>query len=155
MTIVCHGRYGQPLWPTMVVVNRIMFRIYDKNMNIAERRQHEGETMKILIKTILITALPFLAMGTYAETTQDCILEGTIDKSKAEKAGKNVYVEFHSARKAEPATSCNLNRRNKLEFKEPKNAMIENAPDGAQVKYRYTEEDNKDPQWQLIGISML
>ena len=139
----------------MAFASRIMFQLYNKNMTIAERRQHEGETVKTLIKTILLTALPLLAVGTYAETTQDCILEGTIDKSKAEKAGKNVYVEFHSASKAEPDTSCNLNRRNKLEFKEPKNAMIENAPDGAQVKYRYTEEDNKDPQWQLIGISML
>ena len=32
--------------------------------------------------------------------------------------------------------------------------MIENAPDGARVKYRYTEEDNQDGEWQLMGVSM-
>jgi len=104
--------------------------------------------------TLLLATLPMLAMAAQAEVTQDCILEGTVDKRKAEQMGQDVYVKFHSAARAERGSECNLQRRNRVQFKEPKNAMIENAPDGSKVRYRYTEKDNQQGEWQLIGVSM-
>lgn len=110
--------------------------------------------MKTMTKALILTTLPLFAAGALAEVTQDCILEGTVDKKKAEQMGRDVYVAFHSANRAEKGSECKLNRRHRVEFKEPKNAMIESAPDGAKVKYRYTEKDNQDGEWQLMGVSM-
>lgn len=110
--------------------------------------------MKTITKALLLTTLPLFATGALAEVTQDCILEGTVDKKKAEQMGRDVYIAFHSANRAEKGSECKLNRRNRVQFKEPKNAMIENAPDGAKVKYRYTEEDNQAGEWHLMGVSM-
>lgn len=104
--------------------------------------------------TLLLATLPLLAATAHAEVTQDCILEGTVDKGKAEQMGQDVYVAFHSASRAEKNSECSLQRRNRVQFKEPKNAMIENAPDGSKVRYRYTEEDNQQGEWQLLGVSM-
>lgn len=107
-----------------------------------------------MIKVLALAFLPLFAGGALAEVTQDCILEGTVDKQKAETSGRDVYVAFHSANRASKGSKCNINRRgNRVEFKEPKNSMIENAPDGSKVKYRYTEEDNKG-EWRLLDISM-
>lgn len=110
--------------------------------------------MKNISRALILLAIPLFTGGAWAETTQDCILEGTVDKKRAAQTGRDVYVTFHSASRAEKNSECKLNRRNRVEFKEPKNAMIENAPDGATVKYRYTEKDNQDGEWQLMGVSM-
>lgn len=110
--------------------------------------------MKTINRALILLAFPLFTSGAWAETTQDCILEGTVDRKEAAQEGRDVYVTFHSASRAEKNSKCNLNRRNRVEFKEPKNAMIENAPDGAQVKYRYTEKDNQKGEWQLMGVSM-
>lgn len=103
---------------------------------------------------LLLATLPLMAVTAQAEVTQDCILEGTVDKRKAEQMGRDVYVEFHSASRAERGSECNLQRRNRVQFKEPKNAMIENAPDGSKVRYRYTEQDDQQGEWRLIGVAM-
>ncbi|GAB3316222.1 hypothetical protein [Haliea atlantica] len=105
-------------------------------------------------RSLLLATLPLVALGARAEVTQDCILEGTVDKGKAEQMGRDVYVEFHSAARAERGSECNLQRRNRIQFKEPKNAMIENAPDGSKVRYRYTEKDDQQGEWRLIGVAM-
>ncbi|QIB64821.1 hypothetical protein [Kineobactrum salinum] len=110
--------------------------------------------MKYISRALILLAIPLFTSGAWAETTQDCILEGTVDKKKAVQTGRDVYVTFHSASRAEKNSECTLNRRNRVEFKEPKNAMIENAPDGAKVKYRYTKEENQDGEWQLMDMSM-
>ncbi|MDP4652400.1 MAG: hypothetical protein NWR12_13500 [Haliea sp.] len=111
--------------------------------------------MKLITKTLILATLPLFSALTLAEVTQDCILEGTVDKKKAEQMGQDVYVAFHSTKRAEAGSECQLERRSRIQFKEPKNAMIENAPDGSQVKYRYTErDDNQVGEWQLMGISM-
>ncbi len=110
-------------------------------------------TMQKMIHAVALSVLTLGAAGASAEVTRDCILEGTVDKQKAKAAGKDVYVAFHSATSGKQA-DCNMNRRNRLEFKEPKNAMIENVPHGSTVKYRYTEEDNQKGEWQLMDISM-
>jgi len=110
--------------------------------------------MNKMTKLLTLALLPLFACGAWAEVTQDCILEGTVDKSKAEETGRDVYVAFHSADRASNKANCKINRRNRLEFKEPKNSMIENAPDGSTVKYRYTERDNQKGHWQLLDVSM-
>lgn len=107
-----------------------------------------------LTKVLTVALLPLWACGAWAEVTQDCIVEGTVDKRKAQQSGRDVYVAFHSANRASKDANCNIGRRHRVEFKEPKNAMIENAPDGSTVKYRYTEEDNQQGQWKLLDVSM-
>ena len=105
--------------------------------------------MKRMTKALIIASLPLFSATAFAEVTQDCILEGTVDKKKAEQMGRDVYVAFHSSERAESGSKCQLERRSRIQFKEPKN-----APDGAKVKYRYTERDDQAGEWQLMGISM-
>ena len=110
--------------------------------------------MKTIV-TALVLALPLVASGAYADITQDCIVEGTVDKERAERMGKPVFVEFHSARSGEDAR-CSMNRQSKshrVQFKAPGSDGIENAPHGSKVKYRYTEENNQEGTWELIDVS--
>lgn len=110
--------------------------------------------MKMIAKSLALVVLPLFTAGAWADVTQDCILEGTVDKRKAEQAGKDVYVAFHSAKGANRDADCNIGRRNnRVEFKQSKDSGIENAPHGATVKYRYTEEDNDKGQWKLLDVS--
>ena len=105
--------------------------------------------------TALALALPLMAGNAIAEVTQDCIVEGTVDKDRAEKMGKPVYVEFHTAKSGEEAR-CKMNRGStsrRVQFKAPGSDGIENAPHGSRVKYRYTEEDNQDGKWELLEVS--
>jgi hypothetical protein len=110
--------------------------------------------MKNLMKAAILATLPLIALGSQAEVTRDCIMEGTVDKKKAERANKDVYVAFHSARNGDEAR-CNLKRGHKIEFKQPKDDELKNAPHGATVKYRYTEENRQQGEWQLIDVSSL
>ncbi len=88
-----------------------------------------------------------------AGDTQDCIVEGTV-KSKADvERGTNVYIAFHAAEDASGPDSCTLNKRSKMAFKEPKNAMIENVPAGSKVRYHYKQQGSSDAQWQLMDVS--
>lgn len=107
-----------------------------------------------MTKVLAVALLPLWACGAWAEVTQDCIVEGTVDKQKAEQSGRDVYVAFHSADRADRNSRCDIGRRNRVEFKEPKNSMIENAPHGSTVRYRYTEEDNQQGEWRLLDVSM-
>ncbi|WP_116367331.1 hypothetical protein [Parahaliea mediterranea] len=111
--------------------------------------------MNTLIRIIALSALPLLAATAAAEVTQDCIVEGTVNKQKAREAGKDVYLRFHSASRASNDASCHLNRQgSRVVFKEPRNALIENAPDGATVQYRYTELNHQQGQWTLLNVSL-
>ncbi|MFK7831422.1 MAG: hypothetical protein AB8B57_16735 [Congregibacter sp.] len=104
--------------------------------------------------TALLLAL--LPMGAQAEITQDCILEGTVDKRKAEQLGQPVYVKFRNARRGSEA-GCSMNRRNKSRrvkfISSPKTNDIENVDHGSQVRYRYIERDNQTGTWELIDVS--
>ncbi|MBN7795740.1 hypothetical protein [Parahaliea mediterranea] len=109
--------------------------------------------MKIIAKSLALVVLPLFTAGAWADVTQDCILEGTVDKRKAEQTGRDVYVAFHSAKEASRDANCNIGRRNRVEFKQSKDSGIEDAPHGATVKYRYTEENNDKGQWKLLDVS--
>ena len=107
------------------------------------------------IAATIALALPLITGSAMAEVTQDCIVEGTVDKDRAEKMGKPVYVEFHTARQGEEAR-CKMSRSStsrRVQFKAPGSDGIENAPHGSKVKYRYTEEDNQDGKWELLEVS--
>jgi hypothetical protein len=112
--------------------------------------------MKIPMIAELTLCLPLtmVAMSASADINQDCILEGTVDKKRAEQLGQNVYVAFHSASATTAGTICHLPPGRKLAFKEPKNAMIENVPDGSEVTYHYIQRGKQQPQWRLISVNM-
>ncbi|MHA7815042.1 MAG: hypothetical protein ACX93N_01075 [Pseudohaliea sp.] len=100
-------------------------------------------------------ALPLVAGSALAEITQDCILEGNVDKRKAAQLGRDVYVKFRSA-EAGDAAPCDMSRSNRsrrVQFKAPGTDDISDAPHGATVKYRYIERNHERGQWQLIERS--
>ncbi|GEM_PF-857643 len=106
--------------------------------------------------TVTALAMTFVALDASAEITQDCILEGTVDKRKAEELGQPVYVKFRNARRGSEA-SCTMNRRSKsrrVQFiSSPDVSPVEDAAHGAKVRYRYIEHDNQPGSWELIDIS--
>ena len=54
--------------------------------------------MKTLTKLAAIGALSIIANAALAETTRDCMLEGTVQKGQASDE-QNVNVKFHSVGK--------------------------------------------------------
>lgn len=111
--------------------------------------------MKTTVSAVIgALALSLAAGAAQAEITQDCILEGQVDKRRAEQLGHDVYVAFSSAKNGDAAT-CELGRRGKsknrrIEFRAPSTSDIADAPHGARVKFRYTERNNERGQWELI-----
>ena len=55
------------------------------------------KTLSILGTLALPLLLGSIAGSAHAEITQDCILEGNVDKRKAAQLGQDVYVKFRSA----------------------------------------------------------
>jgi len=110
--------------------------------------------MKTFVKLLTVPGLFCLALTARAEPVQACILEGTVDKGRAAQLGVNVYVDFDTARRANDKVKCRL-ERTQIRFSEPKNAMIEHAPDGSRVAYEYTRfDDGEEPQWRLLSVTM-
>lgn len=110
--------------------------------------------MKITIKLGSLLLFPVLAAFAQAEVTQDCVVEGKVKQRSGQENGTNVYVAFHSVKKSNEKATCSIERQKRVAFKQPKNAMIENAPVGSTVTYRYVEEDNTEGQWDLITVGM-
>lgn len=111
--------------------------------------------MRTLVKTLVLAAMPMIALSAQAEMSQDCILKGEVDKRKAAALNQNVYVHFYEATDASSDPGCNLRKGKRLQFKEPKNAMIEHVPDGAEVTYHYTEYDQSEQaEWRLLSVTM-
>ena len=110
--------------------------------------------MKLLSKITLVCVLPLLAVTAQAQRAQDCIVEGTVKSKNSVEGGTNVYVAFESATPAEKGKRCDLERRGKVAFKEPKNAMIESAPSGSKVRYHYTQEEDREGEWQLMELDI-
>ena len=110
--------------------------------------------VKHTIKTTLLVLTSLFVMGAQAEVTVDCLVEGEVKQKATQERGTNVYIAFHSVKKSNEDANCDLERRKKVAFKEPKNALIENAPIGSTVTYRYIENDNQDGRWSLISVGM-
>jgi hypothetical protein len=96
-------------------------------------------------------ALSLFAFAAQAETTRDCMLEGTVDRVESG-ANDKVHVTFHAASKYEDGANCRMRRGEKLEFKIPSDPRLEEAPDGATVKYRYRRDDEGRDSAELISV---
>lgn len=110
------------------------------------------------MKTLLgITSALALALTTQvqAEITQDCILEGTVNQTRAASGNEQVHVSFRSAERGEeaPCRMSRSDRSRRIQFKAPSDNDIADAPHGSKVKYRYTEDITGKRQWRLIERS--
>jgi hypothetical protein len=85
-----------------------------------------------------------------AETTRDCVLEGTVKNRSA--GDDRVYVAFHSARPATENADCTIRKREKLQFKQPAGTSLQSARPGTQVEYRYTEDSKEGARWHLREV---
>ena len=107
--------------------------------------------MKIKLLSIIATAglvgFQGLAM---AETTRDCVLEGTVKNRSV--GDDRVYVAFHSARPATENADCTIRKREKLQFKQPVGTSLQSAKPGTPVEYRYTEDSKDGARWQLREV---
>jgi hypothetical protein len=112
-------------------------------------------TKAAVLCTAGVLSLTLMPAGNAADITQDCILEGHVDKRKAARYGRDVYVTFRSAERGGEAP-CDLSQRNRsrrVEFKAPSGEELKEAPHGARVKYRYIERDGSRDQWRLMERS--
>jgi hypothetical protein len=107
--------------------------------------------MKTLLK---LTAMLALSMGTslaLADTTRDCMLEGTVQKGSAGN-GEQVNVKFHSAEKYDADANCRVRKGEKMEFKMPADPRLKDADAGSQVKMRYRQESDGSTKAELISV---
>ena len=110
--------------------------------------------MKTLLGMTSVIALA-LSVQVQAEITQDCILEGTVNQTRAASGNELVRVSFRSAERGEeaPCRMSRSDRNRRIEFKAPSDNEIADAPHGSKVKYRYTEDVKGKRQWRLIERS--
>jgi len=86
-----------------------------------------------------------------ADTVRDCVMEGTVQWQ--ENNSDNVYVAFDSAKPADKDASCRIRKREKLQFKAPREDALNEMTPGTRVKYRYTEDSKKGATWKLQNVS--
>ena len=107
--------------------------------------------MNIIAKALALFALSAMAFGVQAETTRDCLLEGTVQKSPNAEEG-DVNVKFHSVSKYDEDARCRVRRGEKMEFKLPEDPRLKDADTGSSVKYRYRTESDGSSSAELISI---
>jgi len=91
-----------------------------------------------------------LACNVQAEPVRNCMVDGTLKKSRD---SDKVYVAFHSAKPAEDGASCKIRRNEKLQFKAPTDSGITDAEPGAKVRYHYKEDADGSTSWELKDVS--
>ena len=108
--------------------------------------------MKATLTTSLLAAALLAATGpALAETTKDCMLEGTVYKT--ERGGEEqMQVKFHSMEKYDEDARCRNRKGEKMEFKLPEDTRLQDAPSGANVKYRYQENSDGTSNTELISV---
>ena len=107
--------------------------------------------MKKLISAASILALSLGAAAVQAESTKDCMLEGTVYKS--EHGGEEqTKVKFHSAKKYDADSNCRVRKGEKMEFKLPEDTRLKEAPSGSQVKYRYQQDEDGSSKTELVSV---
>ena len=121
-------------------------------LHLCYKKAHSERNMQKLIISIL--ALGLLLSGyANADLKQECIMTGVVSKNRSE-SDKPVYVAFHSIKRGEKAT-CSMarNKARGLKFSAPVNDPIKKAAIGSKVKYRYTENVEREQTWELIEVS--
>ncbi len=108
--------------------------------------------MRATLTTSLLAAALLAATGpALAETTKDCMLEGTVYKT--ERGGEEqMQVKFHSMEKYDEDARCRNRKGEKMEFKLPEDTRLKDAPSGANVKYRYQENSDGSSNTELISV---
>lgn len=107
--------------------------------------------MKALVKIAAASSLALFASAGFADTTRDCMLEGTVQKGQ-QGPEESVNVKFHSVSKYDQDSSCRVRRGEKMEFKLPADPRLNDAEPGSTVKYRYRTESDGTTQAELVSI---
>lgn len=110
--------------------------------------------MKTLLRFSSALALVF-ATQSFAEITQDCILKGTVNQTRAAFGTEEVHLVFRSAARGKegPCRMSRVDRSRRVQFTVPGDNDIVTAPPGSTVKYRYTEDVEGNSQWRLLHHS--
>jgi len=107
--------------------------------------------MKTRLKLAATLALSLGASVALADTTRDCMLEGTVQKGSAAD-GQQVNVKFHSAEKYDADANCRVRKGEKMEFKMPADPRLQDADAGSQVKMRYRQDSDGSTKAELISV---
>lgn len=90
-----------------------------------------------------------LAVTAQAESSRDCLLEGTVLKSDSDE----VRVKIHRVEKYSSDTACRIRRDRKLKFKLPDDPRLKEAAPGSEVQYRYRTNEAGDSRTELVKIA--
>ncbi len=107
--------------------------------------------MNTMIKTLSGALFLVLASGAQADSSRDCMLEGTVQRADGQNQ-EAVAVKFHSAKRYDAEANCRIRRDEKLEFKLPDDPRLQDAPAGATVKYRYQRDEEGESSTELISV---
>ena len=108
--------------------------------------------MKTFITAVATLALSIGAATSYADTTKDCMLEGTVQKGSGDTAEQNVSVKFHSVEKYDQDANCRVRRGQKMEFQLPDDPRLNEADSGSEVKYRYRTDSDGNAKTELLSV---
>jgi hypothetical protein len=107
--------------------------------------------MKTVITLTAAMSLSLVAMTGMAETTRDCLLEGTVQKGSGSDS-QGVSVKINSVGKYDQDSSCRVRPGQKMEFKLPADPRVQGAEDGSAVKYRYRTESDGTTRTDLVSV---
>ena len=107
--------------------------------------------MKTVTAIISSVALSLCAGVSMADSTKDCMLEGTVQKG-ANSQNEQLSVKFHSAEKYDQDSNCRIRRGEKLEFKLPDDPRLKDAEAGSPVKYRYRTDSDGSSKTELVSV---
>ncbi|MEM1112665.1 MAG: hypothetical protein AAGI11_12215 [Pseudomonadota bacterium] len=107
--------------------------------------------MKLIYKTFFTIAIVGASITAQAETTKDCMLKGTVQRS-GEGTEERVGVKFHSMERYDTEANCRQRRGEKMQFKLPSDPRLQDAPAGTDVEFRYREDDKGNAETQLLSV---
>ncbi len=108
--------------------------------------------MKAFITVVATLALSIGTASAFADSTKDCMLEGTVQKGTSNAGDQNVSVKFHSVEKYGQDANCRVRSGQKMEFKLPDDPRLQEADSGSPVKYRYRTDDDGNAKTELISV---
>jgi hypothetical protein len=108
--------------------------------------------MKTSIKLVATLALSIGTASAFADSSKDCMLEGTVQKGSSSSGEQNVSVKFHSVEKYDQDANCRVRRDQKMEFQLPDDPRLKDADAGSQVKYRYRTDGDGNAKTELISV---
>ncbi|MBP6683245.1 MAG: hypothetical protein KA159_08000 [Halioglobus sp.] len=107
--------------------------------------------IRTIIQTVAALAFGLAAAIAMAETSRDCLLEGTVEKG-GNSDPQAVSVKINSIAKYDQDSACRVRPGRKMEFKLPADPRVQDAPDGSTVKYRYRTESDGSTKTDLVSV---